>query len=124
MSIYAPLADYHGMPWRIYRHIWWDRHPKAGEFYGGSKLTDVQRTMIESALARDDEETAEMYLRDWGHDSPSKPECHVSKFVPGSHFYVLGVKFDTYESAMSHAERNGYRVLGLKETFVYTREGD
>lgn len=124
MSVIAPLAEYHGMPWSLYRHIWWDRHPEAGEFFGGSNLTEVQRTMVESALARDDEETAEMYLRDWGHSPRPKPECHVSKFIPGSHFHVLDMKFETYDAAKSHAEQHGYLVLGLREVFVYAREGD
>lgn len=115
-------ALYHGLPWNLYRHLWWSRHPETGTFYGGSNLTEVQRMVVESALARGDEATAEMYLRDWGQGPKPMPVCHIFKFVPGAHFYACDAKFDTYEAAKKHATNQGYKVLGLKEVFVYTKK--
>jgi hypothetical protein len=123
-DVYAPLAEYCGLPWNIYRRLWWERHPGTGTLFCGSNLTEVQRRLVDSALARGDEDTAEMFLRDWGRGPPPKPEIQVSKFVPGAHYHVLGTKFDTFDAAKRHAEGQGYKVTGLREVFVYTRGGD
>ena len=114
-DVYAPLSYYGGeLPWRLYLYIWWSRHDN-------TRLSEVQRCMVESALARGDEERALKHLQDM---PSSKPRCRVSKFIPGEHYHVLDRKFDTYTAALGYAEQRGYVVDGLYEQHVYTRDGD
>ena len=116
-DVYAPLPYYGGeLPWKIYLHIWWMNHEDIHPH-----ITEVQRYMVESALARGDEERALKHLQDMPR---SKPRCRVSKFIPGEHYHVLDRKFDTYTAALGYAEQQGYVVEGLYERHVYTRDGD
>lgn len=47
----------------------------------------------------------------------------IHKWVPGDHYYALGEKFNTMAEAEAHLERNGFKCLGLRETFVYPGDG-
>ncbi len=68
------------------------------------------RLLVEAALARQDEQAAEMHFRDW-QETSHVPTTRISRFVPGSHFHVLGEKFNSFDEARQHAESRGYRVL-------------
>ena len=89
------------LPLVFRNHFFWEDHP--GYF------PEVIRMLVESALARNDVETAEMFVRDY-QAKERMPMTQVSKFVPGSHFYVFDTKFDTLEEAQRHAKSRGYRV--------------
>lgn len=111
------IEPYLGLPWPIYRHLWWEDHG------GNGDLTQCQEMIVEANLASHNPETAEMLLSDW-RGSPSWPHCTVSKFQPGEHFHVLGEKFATFELAAKYARGKGYIVDGLKIVHVYNRSGD
>jgi len=84
------------------------------EKYGDFSLPEVQRYMVESALARGDERRAEIHVSDYLSES-KKPPVQIEKFSPGEHFYVFREKFTSLAEAESHARRNGYRIIpGVK----------
>lgn len=85
-------------------------------------LTGVQRGMVESALHRGDTRTADIYMQDYRLDSTKK--AAITRFQPGQHYYALGTRFDTYESALAHLTNRGYTCLGVRTTYVYARQGD
>jgi hypothetical protein len=119
MGVWAPLWDYDGLPWELYRHLFWERQRALGRVRG---LTFVQEQLVESALARCDKKTAEQFLIDWLHPS-CRPDTKIKRFVPGAHFHVLGKKFDTYREAWDYAEKKGYRVSGF-ERHIVELDGD
>ena len=89
------------------------------EKYGDFSLREVLRYMVMSALARGDERSAEIYVRDALGVKEKVPAqvtpVQISKFSPGEHFYVFREKFSSYQEARRHAESKGYLVLpGLK----------
>lgn len=65
---------------------------------------------MESALMREDCETADLYMRDAIADA-KHPQVRVEKFSPGEHYYAFRQKFDSFEEARRYAEERGYRVL-------------
>lgn len=87
-----------------------------------SKLTEVQACIIDSCLQRGDTQHAQQLLGDW--NIAAKPKAHVTKWNPGTHYYALDTKFDTFQEARKHLERNSYECLGLRERFIYDRFGD
>lgn len=109
--------------------MWWGPLPgpiayrifcdRMQEKYGDFSLPEIQSQMVMSALARGDERSAEIYVRDTlgvkdVKDKP-KPSVQISKFSPGEHFYVFREKFLSYQEAQRYAESKGYLVLpGLK----------
>lgn len=106
------------------RHLFFHRMKERGL---DIVTTEVQGYIIDSCLARFDEETAEELLNDWNKEKfvkKIKPGQYVHKFQPGSHYYALDEKFDTELAAREHLKRNGYECLGLNVKYVYTRQGD
>lgn len=82
---------------------------------------EVRYWMLVSCFARQDAKTVRIYLTDWKVQD-RRPKAKVSKFVPGQHYHVLNVKFDTLDEAMEHLRRKGYEYGGLSETHVYRPE--
>jgi len=110
LSMEAVLGlDQASTAWEVRRRAFWNEQDGTGQLYPASNVPDVIRMMVESALARMDYETAEMYLRDW-RAGGSKPTTRISKYVPGTHYYVLDTKFETLDSARSYARVHGYNV--------------
>lgn len=93
----APIA------YRLLRDRLYD---ELGDFH----LPEIVRELVLSALARGDEKTAEMFIRD-NLGKNQKPTVQISKFSPGEHFYVFREKFDSREAAEHHARAKGYRIL-------------
>jgi len=93
------------LPLRIRLYIFWEQH-------GGSHLfvPEVVRLLVEAALTRQDEQAAEMHFRDW-QEKVHVPTTRISKFEPGAHFHVLGLKFNSQDEAQRYAKSRGYRVL-------------
>src|SRR4051812_30340058 len=81
-------------------------------------LSEVEYWQVYSAFARQDWECVKKYLTWWG----KRQSVHVSRFTPGEHYHVLGVKFDTLAEAQQHLEREGYNYAGLREVHVYRPE--
>jgi len=102
--------------WYIHCRDFWDRAECL------DRLTDVQQWMCESALARGDRRQAWAYLREWR--AISSRTVRISKFDPGDHFYVLDVKFNSYEEAHAHAEDQGYEVIPGVRSVGVPRGGD
>jgi hypothetical protein len=50
---------------------------------------------------------------------PKPKRSSISKWVPGDHYYALGVKFDTYAEAKNYLASQGYECLGLIEQYTY-----
>ncbi len=83
---------------------------------------DVLPFMLMSAMARQDTARVVQYAIDWSQES-ELPHTPVSRFVPGDHYHVLGVKFNTIDEAFSHAQKHGYRPKWEGYTRVKT-DGD
>jgi hypothetical protein len=96
------------LPGPIARRIFLDR---MYEKHGETCLPEIRDLEILSALARGDEETAEIYYVDTLAAQKGRTVVRISKFSPGEHFYVGREKFVTLEEAQKHAERLGYLVL-------------
>jgi len=74
---------------------------------------------IVSALNRYDYDCVRRYVRMWAA-SPIEPAVwDVSKFIPGSHYHVQGVKFDTLGEAREHIRKGGAVFGRLIERHVY-----
>jgi hypothetical protein len=105
------------VPLWLRQHCFWSEHEDLKQ-----RLSEVQQGIIVSCLARHDEKTAVKHLNDWMR-RPYKT-VYISKYVPGSHFYVLGTKFDTVSEARRHAENQGYRVGDEIQTVRTPYDGD
>lgn len=79
--------------------------------------------MVYSALARQDYDCTRRYVHDWSEPKSRSSEV-VSKFVPGDHYHALGERFDTLDEAIHYLKSNGRIYGGLKEVYVYPKEGD
>lgn len=88
-------------------------------------LSEVQGYIIDSCLNRGDRDKARQMIRDWNAQrlKLSRPKLHVSKWVPGDHYYALSKKFNTLEAAIQHLEENGYQFDGLRQRFQYRENG-
>lgn len=65
---------------------------------------------------RDDRITARKMLTDW--DIKIKNQVYITKWIPGDHYYVGRLKFDTYSEAKDYAEYRGYVCMGVKYTHI------
>jgi len=92
---------YGGLPFAMFERFFFERHVEGG-------LTETQFYGVRAMLMNDDRASAKRMLRDWGR--LRRPTCEIAKFVPGTHHYVLGRKFDTLQEAQDHAIRAGYTV--------------
>jgi hypothetical protein len=102
-------AIYGGMPYHIFEFVWCDRHVDGVD--GG--LDELQRARLRTYLMNGDQESAFKFLaeiRKLRIPEPPPKTCEIASFVPGTHHYVLGVKFDTEVEARAHAIKKGYRV--------------
>lgn len=106
---------YHDLPFEMYRTFFFDDHVQGG-------LTDCEYWSVISALRRGDENCALKYLKDW-KKCRTRPSVEIGKFIPGSHYHVLGEKFGSYEMAAAYARNKGYDVSRLNEVRIYP-EGD
>lgn len=100
------MGLYGDMPFEMYERIFYERHVEGG-------LTEVQFYGVRAMLRNEDRKAAKRMLKDWGR--LRRPTCEIAKFVPGTHHYVLGVKFDTLETAHDYALRKGYEVTRVFE---------
>jgi hypothetical protein len=78
-------------------------------------LNGIQYHSVFAAHARGDWVAVRRYLADWSNAQVVR----VTKFHPGDHYHVLGIKFDTLDLARRHLEFEGCLFGGLDETFVY-----
>lgn len=104
-------AIYGGMPFHIFEFCWCDRH------IDGS-LSEVQRWRLRTYLQNGDQESAFKFLAEIKKlrmPAAQAKDCEVARFVPGTHHYVLGERFDTEGEARLYAQRLGYRVLRVFE---------
>ena len=88
------------------------------ELYVSSGLTEIEAGLIYSCLARDDEKSAISFLLDWGkYHAASDLEltCEICSFVPGTHFYVLGEKFNSINEARTFAKAKGFTITRVFE---------
>jgi hypothetical protein len=76
--------------------------------------------ILASVSQRGDWKLYEQFLLDWGKTR----KVNVSKFVPGDHFYVGDVKFDTLAEAKAQLARDGNLFGELILRHVYRRGGD
>ena len=83
--------------------------------------SSVRYWMLISAFSRGDQRGVLRFLDDWVKQD-RLPKAQVSKFVPGEHYHVLGVKFDTLDEAQRHLRSRGYQYGGLTEKYVYREE--
>jgi hypothetical protein len=81
-------------------------------------LTEVQRYIILSCLARGDETEAMELLIDW---MPNRYRC-IYKWIPGNHYYALNEKFNTLQEAKDHLRNFGYQFKCLIEQRIYPVE--
>jgi len=84
-------------------------------------LTNVQEYIIDSCLMRLDRTKAEKLLRDW---QQAKPVDWIYKWSPGTHYYALDDKFSTESEARNHLSSKGYECLGVKVSYIYSRQSD
>lgn len=106
---------YGGMPYHMFEGAFLERH------LDGS-LTELETWRVRTLLMNLDLEGAKKALRYMGKlmgKPPPEPKktktCEIAKFVPGTHHYVLGKKFDTLEQAIAHANEKGYAVSRVFE---------
>jgi hypothetical protein len=88
------------------------------ELYVKGSLTEVEYYLIRSCLARDDEKAAISFLLDWGKYRVATDEertCEICSFVPGTHFYVLGEKFNSEREAREYAKSKDFTVTRVFE---------
>lgn len=104
--------------WKVYCRDFWE---EAGCLH---KATEVQQCLIESMLVRRDKGKAYQALVDW--KLMTSKHTRISKYEPGSHFYVLETKFDSYDEAVHHAREHGYTSISMHVVNVnnYIRSGD
>ena len=101
------VTDLHGgLPYAMFERLFYERHVTGG-------LTETQFYLVRAMLMNDDKASAKRMLQDWG--KLRRPTCEIAKFVPGTHHYVLGKKFDTLQEAQDHALRAGYDVTRVFE---------
>ncbi len=117
-----PRADadhgsiYGGLPYDMFEMFFLERH------LDGS-LTDLETWRARTLLMNLDLAGAKKLLRGLGKlrgagggpKAAAAKACEIAKFVPGTHHYVLGKKFDTLEQATEHAARKGYVVSRVFE---------
>lgn len=77
-------------------------------------LSEVQYLVVMSALLRGDRQTARQFLNDWG----KLPERPITRYIPGNHFYALGIRFNTYDEAKGHLLNEGFGCSGVRYTYV------
>lgn len=94
------------LPWGIYLNLWWTSRVLR------EYCTEVQRMLVESALRRGDVERADQMLVDW-HVAESR-HVVISKWDPGSHYYVLDNKYDTRELAEARGRALGFTSFTLR----------
>ncbi len=110
---------YGGWPYWFFEHMFVEEHVEGG-------LTEIETYCLRALLTNDDREGAKSRLRDWGKlrekapktrktETASQKTCEICKFVPGTHHYVLGTKFDTLDQAKEHAAKKGYAVTRVFE---------
>jgi hypothetical protein len=104
------LGIYGGMPYHIFEFCWCDRHLDGA-------LDELQRVRLRTYLMNGDQESAFKFLAEIKKLRMPEPkkECEIARFVPGTHHYVLGVKFGSEEEARRHAVKKGYRVVRVFE---------
>lgn len=110
------MTLYGGLPYAMFERFFLERHATGS-------LKEVEFYRVRTHLMNDDREGA---LKALGYMGKLKgvletvtKTCEIAKFVPGTHHYCLGKKFDTVEEARAHARREGYtvtRVFGVDGT--------
>lgn len=86
-------------------------------------LTETQSYIIDSCLARMDLGKAEQLVRDWDVAAGRNEKRHVSRWVPGTHYYALEKKFGTLGEAIAHLVESGYRYAGTRTRWEYRESG-
>lgn len=105
---------YGGMPFHIFEFCWRDRHVNGA-------LDEIQHWRLRTYLQNGDQESAFKFLaeiRKLRMPEPNPKECEIAKIGDGTHYYVLGTKFNTEDEARRHALRLGYQVVR-----VFTADG-
>lgn len=83
-------------------------------------LSEIQRAILWAAYSGNRMEDFNNFLVDW----KLARVRNVHKHVPGDHYHVDDVKFDTFKEAKEHIEREGNVFGELQLKHVYKRGGD
>lgn len=100
------MTLYGALPFEMFERFFFERHVDGG-------LTGTQFYSIRAMLMNDDKASAKRLLRDWGR--LRRPTCEIAKFVPGTHHYVLGKRFDSLGEAQTYALQKSYDVVRVFE---------
>jgi hypothetical protein len=79
--------------------------------------SSVRYWILISCFNRGDKNTAQLHLEDWSGKT-LKPVANISKFIPGTHYYTLNKKFNSFNAALEYIKLNNHQYGEFIEKYI------